>query len=252
MTIPALPTPIDDDELALASRCIVHFRASDLSINALSGQLGTYASSATTPAITDAEGMSVTGGILQPRFAPYEWDGDVGRGSMCLYMDTTDRLSWGCEWRPRALAFYLRFVEQGARVLAAGTALMSITADTVTGARLILDTSGTGAGHYRITHHNGTTGVTATLAGVQPASGDRVVLRGYLYADGSVQLWQSVNAAAEEFTARTAANALAASWVTGARVRLNSAGTTNIGVAAYRQFKLAPALPEITRLARML
>lgn len=243
MTIPVVPVEIDADELALISRCFVHFRARDLTVDTVSGQLGTFTRGATA-SVNDALGVAFTVGQQLPRF---DWRSWLGSSVVGLLMGTTDRLTYECSWRPQAFSFWLRF-QMVTTMPTASMTLWSISNDTPNGARVWLDSTGT---FFRLRHNNGSTEVTATLA-VAPVNTDRVELRGTVFSDGSVQLYQSINEAAETFTARTAANALAAAWGTGAKARLNGAGTGNTTSMFVRDWKLIPSVPDYATTVRVL
>lgn len=244
MTIPVLPTPADPAELELVSRCIAHWRGEDLRVDLVNGQPGTFTRAATAT-VYDSNGVAFTLPNFRPRFEPRDWLAGGSRTHMGLLLGATDRLSWAADWRPRALGFYVEFIEAGT-VGIANAGLWSVTNDAVTGARLVLDSTGSA---YRLRHHNGTSEITVTL-GSAPTTDQRVVLRGYLYSDGSVQLWQSINGAAETATARSAGNTLAATWGATARLRLNSVGTGNAGSVWVKRLRLVPGLPDATTLAR--
>lgn len=244
MTIPVLPTTYDPAELELASRALVHWRGDDLSVNTVGGQLGTFTRGATAT-VVDFNATSFTVGNAMPRWEPRDWLASGERTHMGLLMGTSDRLTFAAAWRPRALAFLVEFIEAGTAATL-NAALWSVSNDALTGARLAVDSTGT---LYRLRHHNGTAEVTATL-GAAPTVGQRVTLRGYLYADGSVQLWQSINGAAETATARSAANTLAAAWGTGALTRLNGFGTGNGGSVWVKRLKVVPGLQDATAITR--
>lgn len=244
MTIPALPPLLDAVELDVVSRCIAHYRADDLSLNLVSGQVGTFARGATAT-LVDTSGASFTAANQQPRFEPRDWLGTSARTHMGLLMGASDRLHYAVDWRPMACAIWVEFIEAGT-IGTASAGVISVCNDAVTGARLVLDSTGT---FYRIRHHNGTTEVTATL-GVAPTAGQRVVLRGQLYADGSVQLWQAINGGAETATSRTGTNALGTSWAASSRLRFNAVGTGNAGSIWIKRVKVVAGLPDYATLAR--
>lgn len=247
MTVPALPTTFDPAELELASRTIAHWRGDDVSVNLLSGQLGTFTRAATAT-LVDTNGTSFTAAQSMPRFEPRDWEATSARTHMGLLMGTSDRLLFAADWRPRAFAFLLEFIEAGT-IGTANAALCSVSNDAITGARFAVDVN---VNLYRVRFHNGSAEVTATLAAA-PTSGQRVVLRGQVYADGSVQMWQQINGAAETATARSAAPAggLASAWGTGALLRLNAFGTGNAGSVWVKRLKLVPGLPDAALLARV-
>ena len=63
-----------------------------------------------------------------------------------------------------------------------------------------------------------------------PSNGDLVRLRWKIeIATGKVQLWQSINAAAETTGGLSAGGLAFAAWGTTQRLRLNSVGTANLG-----------------------
>jgi hypothetical protein len=244
MTIPALPPLYDVAELEIASRCIFHFRGDDQSLTPLTSQVPTF-SRAATATVTDINNVSFTCAQHMPAWEPRDWDNDTVREQMGVLLGTSDRLSYAAAYRPGALAFWHEFIQVGA-VPASGIALWSITNDAVSGARLIVDSSGS---FWRVVHHNGSTSVNATLAAA-PANGDRVVLWGYLYLDGSVQLWQSINGAAATNTARSSANSLASAWGTGAVLRIGASGTGNYSAQWLKRLRLPPGFPDYATLSR--
>jgi hypothetical protein len=245
MTIPVLPSELDVSSSLLATRSIFHVRAFDQTLTALNGQVPTF-SRAATASIVDVNGVSFTAAQHMVGWEPQDWDNDSVRECMCARLGTSDRLSYAADWRPIGFGFLFEFLQVGA-MPSAGVALWSITNDAVSGARVVVDSSGT---FWRLTHHNGTTGRTATLA-VAPSSGNRVALWGYVYPDGSVQLWQSINHAAATNTAQSATATLASAWGTGARLRIGASGTGNYGALILRRLKLVPmSAPDYATLYR--
>lgn len=141
---------------------------------------------------------------------------------------------------PQDLSGELLFVERGARVGTAGDTLFAIAGDDpTTGVRLFIDTTGTASGFYRITSHNGSTSVTATLASGQPTAGQLVRLR-WLWSASGLTLRQSINGGA--FTSATSgALALPSAWATGARTRIGRRGLTqNPAPLTLLSYLLAP------------
>lgn len=245
MTIPVLPPRYDAADLEIASRCIYHFRGDDHSLIPLTGQLPTF-SRAATASIVDSQGNAFTAAQHQAAFEPRDWDNDTVREQMGLLLGTSDRLNYAADWSPKAFAFWHEFIQVGS-MPSGGIAHWTITNDAVSGARLVIDSSGS---YWRATHHNGSTSQTVTLA-VAPASGNRVVLWGQVYADGSIQLWQTINEGAATNTARSSANALASSWGTGARLRIGASGTGNYGSQWLKRLRLVPGLPDLQTLSRI-
>jgi hypothetical protein len=179
---------------------------------------GTYTAPATLPAYESANSqLGVNLGV-----------NDILRGNAAV------------GWLPQELSGELLFVERGARVGTAGDTLFAIAGDDpTTGVRLFIDTTGTASGFYRITYHNGTTSVTATLAAGQPTAGQLVRLR-WLWSASGLTLRQSINGGA--FTSATSsALALPAAWATGARTRIGRRGTTqNPAPLTLLSYLLAP------------
>ena len=247
MTIPTRPAPLDSAPLDLLSRCIFHARYGDCTLSPLTGQLPTFTRAATAN-VVDALGTAFTVGHSVPAFEPRDWL-RTGTGTHHgLLLGSSDRLTYPAEFRPRVTSGWLAFM-QVAAVPAENVALFSVTTDAATGARLVLDSSGTA---WRLTHHNGAAGVTATLSNA-PVAGDSVILYWTLFDDGSVQLWQIVNFGVASATARTAAptsGTLAASWGTSAKIRLGASGTGNYGALWVRSAKLVRGVPTYAQLAR--
>lgn len=246
MTIPVLPPAYDAADLEIASRCIYHFRGDDQSLMPLTGQVPAF-SRAATASIVDSLGTAFSAARHQPAFEPRDWDNDTVREQMGLVMGISDRLDYPADWTPKAFAWWHEFIQVGS-MPSAGVALWSITNNAVSGARVVIDSSGT---YWRATHHNGSTSQVITL-GVAPASGNRVIQWGQVYADGSIQMWQSINEGAAINTARSSALTLAASWGSGtARLRIGASGTGNYGSQWIKRLRLAPGLPDLQTLSRI-
>ena len=164
---------------------------------------GTYTAPATLPAYESANSqLAVNLGV-----------DDVVRGNAAV------------GWLPQELSGEILFVERGARIGTAGGTLLAISGDDpTTGVRLFIDTTGTASGFYRITYHNGSTSVSATLAAGQPTAKQLVRLR-WLWSAAGLTLRQSINGGA--FTSATSgALALPAAFAAGTRVRIGRRGLT--------------------------
>lgn len=207
-----------DRRTVLASRHPWNWIFRGLSLDALSGQAGTLTRT-TTATGTDSYGASYTAVHSQPT-AHYV----AGRALAGLLLGTNDTLAWTVNVLPQASCGMVRFIENGS-LASAGAGVFYLGLDAGTGARLYIDSSGT---QYRITHHNGTSSVTSTLSGTAPVAGDLVELRWRLKADGTVQLWQSINGGAETAASASGTLTLAAAWG-GTTLRLNSVGTASKG-----------------------
>ena len=192
--------------------------AREFTVDALTGQVGTLTRAATA-APTDGNGVARTVVHSQPA-----WQTNTTHSRTGLLLGTNANLAWALPVLPQAMSGMVEFVENGT-VGSAGAGLFYLGNDGATGARLYLDSTGT---QYRLTHHNGSSSVTATMTGTAPTTGQRVRLRWWLYSDGKVLLQQSINGAAETGPAASATNTLAAAWA-GTTCRLNSLGTANLG-----------------------
>lgn len=140
-----------------------------------------------------------------------------------LLLGASDSIFWTFPRKPTALTMYFEFVENGTKGTASA-ALVYIGNAGNTGARLWIDSTGS---VYRARHHNGSTEVTSTL-GAGPSNGDRVAIRVTLASDGKVQIFQSINGAAETGGSLSAANTLASDW-SGTNLYLGTTGSTNPG-----------------------
>lgn len=134
---------------------------------------------------------------------------------------------------PSATTFLLEFYERGSAVQDAaggtGAYLWAICKYNGTGARLWVKRGTTG---YQFGHHNGTAAVTSEAAAF-PTYGQKCQLRLLFNSDGSVQLGQSIDQAAEVVASASAANTPAATWATDANavgrvcMWVNGLGKTN-------------------------
>lgn len=107
---------------------------------------------------------------------------------------------------PQELTVYVKGVEAGT-VLTSGAGLFAL-GGSANASLLVLNTGN----KYQALHRTAVD-VTSTAAAA-PAIGDVVELRICLFGDGSVQLGQSINSAAEVVAAQSVANTFAASWLT--------------------------------------
>jgi hypothetical protein len=89
--------------------------------------------------------------------------------------------------------------------------------------------------------------------GSATATGDKVQLLWYLYADGSVRLWQTKNWGTQSDSGQSSAPAggLASAWASGASVYVNSNGTGSIGQCALRRLKLLAGNLDFTTLQNL-
>jgi hypothetical protein len=119
---------------------------------------------------------------------------------------SADALSFPFNVPPRAMTVYVKIVERGTALLTGSNGVLGVGATVAPAFMLLVD----GSGHYRWEHRNGSD--LSSTAAAAPSLGQTVELRGILNADGSAQLGQSINSAAEVVASATAANALGSAW----------------------------------------
>lgn len=215
MTMPPLAFRRDSGR---ALRHPLVWLARELSVDALTGQAGTLTRTATA-APTDSYATARTVVHSQPA-----WQTDTTHGRTGLLLGASETLAWPLPLIPQAMSGLVEFIENGT-LGTASDAIWYLGSDAASGAHLYIDSTGT---QYRINHYNGTSTVSATMTGTAPTSGQKVRLRWWLYSDGKVDLWQSINDAAETSPAVSGTLALASAWG-GTTCRLNSKGTANYG-----------------------
>lgn len=228
MTLPALFS----NRTSRVSRLPFHWRGDRAQLTALSGQAATMAR-AVTAAPVDYNAVARTVPRDRPAWQHEDWDGDATRETLALLLGTSDTIYWPVPVLPAAMTVYLEFIQVGA-IPAVSTTIWYLGNSGNTGARLWIDSSGS---FWRARHHNGTTEVTATLAAA-PASGNRVALRVQLASTGTIQIWQSINGAAETTPGASGTNTLAAAW-SDTRLYGNSTGATNNAAVSLVRSRLA-------------
>lgn len=138
---------------------------------------------------------------------------------------------------PQAMTIYARFAARGLLSVSGARLLHIGLTGASTDPRLYI---GESSGFFRVGHDNGTAEVTSTLAAA-PSFGQMVELRAVLNADGSVQIHQSIAAAAEVSASASSApsGGLADAWA-GERLYLaaDPAGG-NGGFASFVALKIA-------------
>lgn len=197
------------------------FRARDLSLTARSGQVGTLVRTVTAVA-TDINGIDRTLVHSQPR-----WNHRLGVFALRLGGGVTEYAHWDCPVDALAMSIFVDYQDYGSIVINP-CGIFQLTTVGSANPRLYLRVSGS---VVTMVHHNGTSSVTVAMATGYNVD-DRVRLRGWVFSDGSIRLWQSVNGAAETSTSQSAALALA-SWATPTKVMLNSIGGVEIGQANF-------------------
>lgn len=141
----------------------------------------------------------------------------------------------------QALTFYVKMIELERLASATDLRVIHVGASAADTFR-ITDSSGTSGGRYNAVHST----VTSGLASATPAFGDTVELRGILNADGSVQLGQSINGAAETVT--TASAALPFVGWSGTTLYFNSSAGANFGQRAIIAVRVAPGVQSLAYL----
>lgn len=129
---------------------------------------------------------------------------------------------------PQAMSGLIEFIEKGTSVTP-GAGVWSIGDYVLSSPSLQI---GAGASGYEIIHNNA--GAVSSALAAFPSIGELVRLRWTLRANGSVQIWQSVNGGAEVAASSSVSSSLAGSWSEGYSW-LNSLGASNQGFIAYRQ-----------------
>lgn len=236
-----------DSSLALAPRsgALLAFdvtegarwEASTGQLVARSGQRFTWSRGTSTLASVNA----ATGTYTAPATLP-AWE--AADSTLGLRLDVNDVLTTPVGWAPQALSGRFTFVERGARTTANATLLAIAGDDPTTGARLYVDTSGT---YYRLTAHNGTTSVTATLASGQPTAGQLVDLT-FTWTAAGLTLRQAINRAPPAI-ATAGALTLPAAWPATAKVRIGRRGATqNPAALTLLRCLLVPGVLNVAEL----
>lgn len=136
---------------------------------------------------------------------------------------------------PQAMTLYTKFVERGTATAAGNRRILQVGTITGSASDRDLQLRAVTGNVYQFIHENsdGSSPVSASAVAL-PAFGDTVELRAILNADGSVQLGQSINGAAEVTTTTSAAKALPATWSAQTLfLACSSAAGANAGFAAF-------------------
>lgn len=208
---------------ALTSTARFAWLARLASLDALTGQTGTFTRAATGTAV-DSTGTTYTAVHSMPRWESRDWNGTGTRDTLGLRMGSDD-LAWTYNGLPETGSLLVDFSEAGT-IGTAGAGLVYLGNDAVSGARLTLASNGT---NYAATIHNGTTSATATASVVTPTSGQSVRAVVQLEDDATnwrVRLWLDVlGTAGEETTAWTSTITRAATWGATTKIRANRVGS---------------------------
>ena len=211
---------------------VIDWQAVDVTLAARTGQAITL-TRASTADVTDTAGQTGTMRVDQPC-----WTYDATTGLVSLRIApansprAVDIASAPFALAPTAMTIYADFLERGLAAGATTGRVWQISDSASTGPYLIVMATGTGS--YQVYHNNGTTAVAKAM-GTAPVTGDRVRLRAVLYTDGSVELLQSINGAAETTSGRSAANALGSLWsgVTNPLLWLGSVNGSSAGAVDF-------------------
>lgn len=143
----------------------------------------------------------------------------VTSGAAGLLLSSDDDLWWAWSVLPRAFELTIQFVDRNP---GADEGIIYIGNAANSGARFWIEQ---GASVYEVHHDNGSVERTGLATG-SVSTGQLVRLRAVLNADGSCQIWQSVDGAAETTGGVTASNTLASAWSDG-RIYFNARGSGN-------------------------
>lgn len=154
-----------------------------------------------------------------------------------------DSLSFPWPWPPQASTLYVNAVELGS-VQTAAARVWEISNSTDVGPRVFLAQN---AGVYRETHQNANGGsIVTSAAAAAPAIGNTVELRALVNTDGSIQLGQSINGAAEAAPGASGGLALAAAWASPTRLYVGSSNDANAwGFIAIVSIKVAAGIRSL-------
>lgn len=229
------------DQLGRLSAWALHADFSDLDLAAVSGQAANFSRAGTRSAI-DSQGVTRTLVDGQPAHEWVDLDADGVRETPGLLMGSTDRLWYDMLLHPTDIVLYADFIERGS--LAAGGAVLYVGNEAGTGARILLESSGT---QYRFTYTDGTTTRTSTMTGSAPVNGQRVQLAGTLSAAGVAQVRQRINGGDETSAAAAAALALPSAWADG-RAYVASRGNAAASSILVLTAKVGRGTPSVTDL----
>ncbi len=164
---------------------------------------------------------------------------------------TREVIGWLVPYPPLGeQVWQLDLIESGATGIA--NSVVAVLTDA-NGANPSLAVTCNGSGRYTVTHHNGTTSVSASAA-TTPAWGSQVRLVVRLFADGSVQIGQGVNGGAIANSSPSAALAFGAAWgATPASVGYYLQPLANFSKARTRllEWKVNGAVVSDARLAQL-
>lgn len=206
---------------ALARRYPLVWQARELSLNALTGQTGTLVR-AVAAAANDTNGTSRTLSYHQPRWT-YE-NSAAGLRLGGASGNVTEYLTWDLPVLPVAMSGLFDFTEFGTAANAAGASLGSLGTNSTTSPKIYW--SSNASGQYAVTHDPTGTAAVVSAASVTPTTGQRCRFRWWLYSDGAVQSWMSIDGGAETAGTKSAAKTFGAAWAGTPTMWVNTIGTT--------------------------
>lgn len=160
--------------------------------------------------VTNADSVAID--FVQNETSPFATS-PIATTTVAVTRAVDDTISFPYQYEPQGpIAIYYKGIEAGA-VLAAGGSFPGVITIGAFGTWRNLIAYQGGAAHYKIWNDSAAGGVNATLA-ADPSIGQSFELLGHIYADGSVQLRQSIAGGAETATAISSTVALPPSFGT--------------------------------------
>lgn len=234
----------------LTSSALFRWQARRLTLNAITGQIGTLVRASTGTAV-DGLGTTWTAGHSMPRHEARDWSGTGVRDTQGLRM-TTDDLSWPVNFLPGAGTLYVEFAEVA--TISASATLVYLGNDAQTGARIKVDSAGT---YYRAILTDGSASETVTAA-VAPTADQCARLAVQVQFSDDLTQWRHrllqdvLRTEGEDVTAWSTYQNVAAAWGATTRVRVNRAGSAGTqGSTWIRDVAWFPELLTLDECARL-
>lgn len=267
MTVPLIAPIRDRDELAPVSRCLLHYRAGSMTARNIDNTNGIF-TRAKKGYARGANGFYTHVGYNEPVFEAKPWplrtstDRSmmlrVGSYEFDSYNLGLDRIAFEVAFPPIAMGFIHEFVQDDPTFANNDLSTWSIRNDDYTGQ--YLQVTNPASSGFSIHHYNGSVSVVSTLAsGTLPVAGDCVVHYGYMYSDGSVQLFQSINGGAFVAAARSGAcdPTTTAIWGRTSKIPYLWLSSENDEYASYgiacwhRTFKFVAGQPSLAQMQQV-
>jgi len=239
-------TPTGRRRTVLRSQMLLHWRANAGSLSALTGQSATF-TRASTASATDANAVSY-GPVPNnlPRFTWLDLDGGT-RPYLLTESAESEALAYDYPAPLQALTVGWQGRHPG--TMADGSVLVQVgEGATLANTPLLRVRWNATAGDYSVVHDNGTASVEDAGLTTTPGTDALIRLVAQLYADGSVQIHQSIYAGASwgagESGTRTAApSGGIVTRASGQKLGVGSVGDgDNAGTWAHRWLKIAPGV----------